>query len=48
MGAKLGRNERGWEASVVAIDLTKKGQEVFGQNSLVNNYIWEGFWGEIG
>jgi GMP synthase-like glutamine amidotransferase len=37
MGVKLGRNENGWEASVVAIDLTKKGQEIFGQNSLVGS-----------
>jgi hypothetical protein len=35
MGVKLGRNEKGWEASVTAIDLTKRGQEIFGQNSLV-------------
>jgi hypothetical protein len=35
MGSKLGRNEKGWEASVTAIDLTKRGQEIFGQNSLV-------------
>ncbi len=35
MGVRLGRNAKGWEASVHAIDLTKKGQEIFGQNSLV-------------
>jgi hypothetical protein len=35
MGVRLGRNEKGWEASVHAVDLTKKGQEIFGQNSLV-------------
>ena len=35
MGAKLGRNERGWEASVVPIDLTARGKEVFGVESLV-------------
>jgi GMP synthase-like glutamine amidotransferase len=35
MGVRLGRNEKGWEASVTAIDLTKRGQEIFGQNSLV-------------
>jgi hypothetical protein len=37
MGARLGRNARGWEASVTAVDLTKRGQEIFGQSSLVSN-----------
>jgi hypothetical protein len=31
----VGRSEKGWEASVTAIDLTKRGQEIFGQPSLV-------------
>ncbi|TVY81360.1 putative glutamine amidotransferase-like protein [Lachnellula suecica] len=34
MGAKVGRSEKGWETSVTAIDLTKKGQEVFGRPAL--------------
>lgn len=34
MGARLGRNARGWEASVTPMDLTKRGQEIFGQNTL--------------
>lgn len=35
MGVKVGRME-GWEASVMAMDLTKKGQEVFGKTALVS------------
>ncbi|KAK0121477.1 hypothetical protein ONS95_009771 [Cadophora gregata] len=34
LGAKVGRSERGWEISVTAMDLTKKGQELFGRTSL--------------
>jgi hypothetical protein len=35
MGAKVGRSPGGWEASVTAIDLTKRGQEIFGRPALV-------------
>jgi hypothetical protein len=35
LGAKVGRAEKGWEVSVTAIDLTKRGQEIFGRPSLV-------------
>lgn len=34
MGAKVGRSELGWEISVLAVDLTKRGQEIFGQPAL--------------
>ncbi|KAG4427341.1 hypothetical protein IFR05_017175 [Cadophora sp. M221] len=34
LGAKVARSQEGWEISVTAIDLTKKGQELFGQTSL--------------
>ncbi|KAH8596106.1 class I glutamine amidotransferase-like protein [Bisporella sp. PMI_857] len=34
IGTKVGRSDNGWEISVTAIDLTAKGQELFGQNSL--------------
>jgi len=34
MGVKVGRSPGGWEASVTAIDLTKRGQEIFGRPSL--------------
>lgn len=35
MGAKVDRSDKGWEVSVTAIDLTKRGQELFGRPSLV-------------
>lgn len=33
---KVGRSEGGWEVSVTAMDLTKRGQEIFGRTSLVS------------
>jgi len=36
MGVKVGRSPGGWEASVTAIDLTKRGQEIFGRPALVH------------
>jgi hypothetical protein len=39
LGTKVGRSEKGWETSVTAIDLTKKGQEVFGKTALVSSPI---------
>lgn len=36
LGAKVARSDKGWEVSVTAIDLTKRGQEIFGKNSLVS------------
>ena len=35
LGAKVARSDKGWEISVTAMDLTKKGQELFGRTSLV-------------
>jgi GMP synthase-like glutamine amidotransferase len=35
LGAKVDRCEKGWETSVAAVDLTKRGQEIFGRTSLV-------------
>ena len=35
LGNKVGRSDKGWETSVTAIDLTKKGQEIFGKTALV-------------
>jgi hypothetical protein len=35
MGVKVDRSDKGWETSVVAVDLTKRGQEIFGRPSLV-------------
>ncbi|KAH6676519.1 class I glutamine amidotransferase-like protein [Halenospora varia] len=34
MGMKVGRSDKGWEISVTALDLTKKGQEIFGKTAL--------------
>ena len=43
MGVKVGRSEKGWETSVLAMDLTKRGQEVFGVTSLVSTvHMWFG------
>lgn len=30
LGAKVGRNRRGWEASVTSVHLSSKGKELFG------------------
>lgn len=35
LGAKVDRSDGGWEISVTAIDLTKRGQEIFGRPALV-------------
>jgi len=34
LGAPLGRNDKGWEASVCTMDLTSKGKELFGKSQL--------------
>lgn len=34
LGVKVARSDKGWEASVTAIDLTKRGQEIFGRPSI--------------
>ncbi|MCJ1404176.1 hypothetical protein MMC11_007401 [Xylographa trunciseda] len=34
MGVKVGRSDRGWEASVCKMDLTAKGKELFGKDKL--------------
>ena len=39
MGAKVGRSEDGWETSVTAIDLTKRGQEIFGTTALASPHF---------
>lgn len=39
MGVKVARNDKGWEISVTAIDLTKRGQEIFETNALVSRHI---------
>ncbi|PBP17399.1 putative glutamine amidotransferase class-I [Diplocarpon rosae] len=34
LGVDVGRSDGGWEVSVTAMDLTKRGQEIFGKTSL--------------
>jgi len=34
-GAKVGRSEGGWEVSVLPVELTQKGKEIFQQDTLV-------------
>ena len=36
LGAKVGRSDNGWEISVLPVELTAKGKEVFQQDSLVS------------
>ncbi len=36
LDAGVGRSEGGWEVSVTAMDLTKRGQEIFGRTSLAS------------
>jgi len=49
LGVKVGRSEKGWETSVLAVDLTKRGQEVFGVTSLVGTvHKWLGKHGANG
>lgn len=38
MGAKVCRNEDGWEAAVDNIDLSDQGKQVFGQDTLVRTF----------
>lgn len=42
-GAVVKLSEEGWEASVIAVDLTKKGQEIFGRPSLVSPMLFSSF-----
>ena len=35
MGVKVGRSNRGWEASVCEVELTARGKEIFGKEKLV-------------
>jgi hypothetical protein len=38
LGAKVDRSDKGWEVSVTPIDLTKRGQEIFGKTALVSTF----------
>ena len=35
LDVKVGRSDKGWEASVCEVDLTEKGTELFGKKKLV-------------
>lgn len=35
LGAKVGRSDNGWEISVLPVELTAKGKEIFQQDTLV-------------
>lgn len=35
LGAKVGKSDEGWEVSVSNVDLTEKGKELFGRDTLV-------------
>lgn len=35
LGAKVDRSDRGWEVSVTPVELTGRGKEIFGLESLV-------------
>ena len=37
MGAKVDRSDKGWEVSVVKVELTERGREVLGMEELVRN-----------
>ena len=36
LGAKVGRSDNGWEISVLPVELTAKGKEIFQQDTLVS------------
>ena len=36
MGVKVGRSDNGWEISVLPVELTAKGKEIFQQDTLVS------------
>jgi GMP synthase-like glutamine amidotransferase len=44
MDVKVDRSPAGWEASVTAIDLTKRGQEIFGRPAIVRPF--RGHWSQ--
>lgn len=44
LGAVVGVNEKGWEVSVTEIQLTKRGKEVFGSDTLVSSRSFFFFW----
>lgn len=43
-GAKVGRSDDGWEISVLPVELTRKGKEIFGQEKLVSGFPRDVLW----
>ncbi|KAE9370132.1 class I glutamine amidotransferase-like protein [Stipitochalara longipes BDJ] len=39
LGARVGKSDKGWEVGVTRIELTKRGQEIFGQSTLALHQI---------
>lgn len=37
-GVKVGRSDGGWEVSVLPVELTAKGKEIFKQDTLVRSH----------
>jgi GMP synthase-like glutamine amidotransferase len=38
LGVKVGRSDDGWEISVLPVELSAKGKEIFQQDTLVSNF----------
>lgn len=43
MGVKLGRNDDGWEVAVNDVDLSEKGKQLFGKETLASDFLWLSF-----
>jgi GMP synthase-like glutamine amidotransferase len=39
LGMKVGRNDDGWEAAVTNVELSAKGKELFGKDTLVEHSL---------
>lgn len=40
LGAEVGRNPHGWEASVNEVELSERGKELFGKDKIVRPEAW--------
>lgn len=41
MGVKVDRSDKGWEVAVVKVDLTARGKEVLGMDTMVRDAMAE-------
>ena len=41
MDVEVGRNDQGWEAAVNEVQLTAKGREIFGKDTLVSSHTFQ-------